>query len=208
MNVIVFGATGGIGHHVVEQALAAGQEVTAVARRPAAITLQHKCLHVVQGDVLNATTLTAPMCGQEAVFSSIGAPDRKPTVVYSQGVANIMKAMQSNGVRRLLCISATGLEPGPWWQRVFAKPMLWYFLKESYTDLVRMEAEVRASQLDWTIVRPPKLDDGAHTGHYWWAANEHLKHCFSISRGDLADYMVSQVNNPATFRAVVEVASK
>ncbi len=208
MKVIVFGATGGIGHHVVEQALAAGHEVTAIARRPAAITIQHRCLHVVQGDVLDAETLIAPMRGQEAVVSSIGAPDRKPTVVYSQGAANIMKAMIANDVRRLQCISATGLEPGPWWQRMFARPILWYFLKESYTDLARMEAVVRASKLDWTIVRPPKLTDDAHTGHYFWAANEHLKHCFSISRADLADYMVSQINNPATFRAVVEVASK
>src|SRR5512140_923911 len=108
MNLVVFGATGGIGSQVMAQALEAGYEVTAVARRPEAITLHHKRLSVAQGDVLEPATLAAPIAGADAVIAAIGARDRRPTTVYSQGVANIIQAMQLNQVRRLFCISASG----------------------------------------------------------------------------------------------------
>src|ERR1051326_8585528 len=112
MRLVIFGATGGNGKYFVEQALAAGHEVTAVARRPSAITRQHKNLTAVQGDVMQAATIRQALVGQDAVISTIGATDRGPTVVYSQGIANIIQAMHAEGVRRLLCVSASGLDPG------------------------------------------------------------------------------------------------
>jgi putative NADH-flavin reductase len=206
MKLIVFGANGGIGHHVVEQALEAGHTVTAMVRRPSSITIQHKNLIVCQGDVLKPETIKEPMAGQEAVISAIGTESRQPTVVYSQGIANIMQAMQQARLKRLLCISATGLDPSRLWMRLIAKPILWTLFRESYSDLVRMEAEVKRSNLDWTLVRPPRLTDGPHTGHYEFAINKHHPRGFIISRADVADYLVAQVNNPATFCSIVEVA--
>ena len=151
MKLVVFGSTGGIGAQVVEQALTVGHEVTAVARRPAAITLRHDCLRVVAGDVLDAGSVRAAIRGQEVVVSAVGARDHGPTTVYSAGVANLMQAMQAEGARRIICVSASGLDPGPLWQRLIAKPLLWLILKNMYTDLVLMENEVSASGLDWTI---------------------------------------------------------
>src|SRR5713226_1932688 len=139
MNVIVFGSNGGIGHNVVEQALAAGHTVTAVARRPESVTVQHPKLTVKRGDVLNPASLAPLLAGQQAVVSAIGSESRAPTVLYSQGVANVLQAMQPAGVRRILCISATGLDPGQWFQHYVAKPIIWAILREMYTDLVRME---------------------------------------------------------------------
>src|SRR5262245_24064602 len=125
MKIVVFGAQGGIGTHVVEQALTAGHEVTAIVRRPSAMTLQHKRLEIMQGDVLDAASFQAAVVGKDAVVSALGVRNRAPTTVYSQGVANIIQAMGAAGVRRLICVSASGLDPGPLWQRVIAKPMLW-----------------------------------------------------------------------------------
>src|ERR1041385_4194987 len=159
MKIIVFGANGGIGSKVVEQALAAGYQVTAVVRRPASISIQHPQLKVVQGDVLKPDTIQAPMAGQDAVISALGVTVNEPTTVYSQGVANIIRAMQANGVQRLMCISASGLDPGPLYQKIIAKLFLWRAFKHSYTDLVRMEAFVNASSVNWTIVPPPRLTD-------------------------------------------------
>ena len=206
MKLVVLGSTGGIGKHVVEQALALGHDVTAIARRPEAVTAKHGNLEVIRGDVLAPTSFDQVLAGKDAVVSAIGVADRAPTTLYSQGIANIIRAMQTARVRRLLCVSATGLEPGPLVQRVFAKPILWAVLKEMYTDLVRMESEVRKCNLDWTIVRPPKLTDGPHTGHYRAAVNMHLPGCWTISRADLADYLITQLNDPASYCGLVETA--
>ena len=206
MKLVVFGATGGIGALVVEQALAAGHEVTAVARRPSAVTLRHERLEVVQGDVLDEASVRKSIVGKDVVVSAVGARDRAPTTVYSAGVANIMRAMQTANVCRLFCISASGLDPKPLWQRLIAKPMLWLILKNMYTDLVRMENEVSATRLDWTILRPPQLTDGPRTGHYQSAVNERLSRILKISRADVADYIITHLKDETTYRGLVELA--
>src|SRR5581483_9535304 len=206
MRIVGFGATGGIGQQVVEQALNAGHEVTAVARRPAAVTIQHPCLEVVAGDVLQPATIGQAVAGKDAVLSSLGARDRGPTSVYSEGVTNIMRAMQAARVRRLICISASGLEPGPLIQRLFARPLLWTFLKNMYTDLALMETLVKRSSLDWTIVRPPRLTDGPRTGRYQIATNRQLSRIWTISRADVADYMLAHLTDPSSYCGVVEIA--
>src|SRR5258708_787710 len=165
MKLIIFGATGGIGQHVLTQALEAGHTVTAVVRRPSAIHVQHPRLTVTQGDVLQLETLREPMVEQDAVLSSVGSEGNEPTTVYSAGVSNMMAAMRIARVRGIICISANGLEPGPLWQRVVAKIVLWRVIGEMYKDLVRMKTAVKASSLDWTIIRPPRLTDAARTGH-------------------------------------------
>lgn len=206
MKLVVFGSTGGIGAQVVEQALAVGHEVTAVARRPSAVTLRHDCLRVVQGDVLDAASVHAAIRGQEVVVSAVGARDRSPTTVYSAGVTHMLEAMQAEGLRRLFCVSASGLDPEPLWQRLIAKPMLWLILKNMYTDLVLMENEVSASGLEWTILRPPQLTDAARTGHYQVAVNHHLGRVRKISRADVADYIVRHLKDETSYGGVVELA--
>jgi len=205
MKIVVFGATGGIGAKVVEQALAAGHEVTAVARHPSVITLRHEHLEVVAGDVLDAASIRASIVGKDVVVSALGARDLKPTTIYSEGVANIMQAMQAAQVRRILCISASGLEPGIWWQRL-ASIVLWVVLKNMYTDLVRMEGEVKASGLDWTILRPPQFTNGPRTGLYQSVVNKQLTHGSKISRADIADYIVTHLKDQSTYCGVVELA--
>jgi putative NADH-flavin reductase len=206
MKCVVLGSTGGIGRQVVVQALAAGHDVTAVARRPEAITFQHERLTVLRGDAMQPETLAQAVTGQDVVFSALGVSNRQPTTLYSAGVANIMQAMKAASVRRIMCISASGLDPGVWWQRWFAGPMLWLILKEMYTDLVRMETAVKASDLDWTIIRPPRLSDKPRTGRYQIAVNHQLSSGYIISRADVADYMVNHADDSATYRAMIEIA--
>ena len=180
--------------------------VTAVARRPSAVAIQHERLEVIQGDVLEPATIAQPITGQEVVVSAFGAAARAPTTLYSEGAANIIRAMQTANVRRLIGLSANGLEPGPILQRWFAKPLLWRAFRHTYTDLVRMEAVIKASGLDWTILRPPRLTNGPRTGRYDVAVNKPLTYGWSISRADLADYIVTHLDDPASHRAMVEIA--
>ena len=206
MKLVIFGSTGGIGSQVVEQALEAGHTVTAVARHPAAITLRHPLLEVVQGDVLQPQTIYAAIAGKDAVISAVGVRNRAATTVYSEGVANMLQAMQGAQVRRLVCVSASGLEPGPLWERLIAKPILWTVFKEMYSDLVRMEAVVERSPVDWTILRPPALTDGPRTGRYQVALNQHLRRSLRISRADVADFILSHLSDIQTYCARVEIA--
>jgi putative NADH-flavin reductase len=205
MKVVTFGAAGGIGREVVPQALDAGHTVTAVVRRPTALPLQHERLSIVKGDVMDAANVWEAVRDQDAVISTVGTNSLEPTTVYSQGVANMLQAMQATGARRLLCISATGIDPGVPIQRLLAKPILWIILKNMYTDLVRMENLVSASELDWTIVRPPQLTDKPRTGVYRWSINKHLPGCWSLSRADTADYLVTHLSDAATYRGLVEI---
>ena len=139
MKLIVFGATGGTGRQVVAQALSAGHAVTAVARRPDALAIWHEQLTTICGDVLHPATLAQPLAGQDAVVSALGVRSRAPTSVFSAGVGNIMQAMKAAGVRRLICISAAGLDPGPGLLRSISKSILYRRLRHAYDDMWRVE---------------------------------------------------------------------
>ena len=207
MKLIVFGATGRTGHLVVEQALAAGHEVTAVARHPSAVTIQHPRLEVIQGDVLDLSTFAPAITGKDAVISTLGGALRTPTTLYSTGIAKIMRAMQEAGVRRLVSLSAGALDPGPFFQRVAARLIFWPLFGNGYTDMARMEASLSKSHLDWTIIRPPMLTNGPHTGRYHTAVKKHLSGGWAVSRANLADYIVTHLTDPTTYRAWVEIAN-
>jgi len=205
MKLIVFGSTGGIGRQVVAQALDAGHQVTAVARHPEMLTIQHERLRVVRGDALELGSFQQALTGQDVVVSALGILTKEPTVFYSSSMNNIMEAMHVVGLRRLLCVSAGATDPGGW-QRWIVKPILWRMHGEMYIDLLRMEDAVKASDLDWTIMRPPRLMDEPRAGRYRIAINKHLTFGVSIPRGDVADFIVTHLADPITYRTTVEIA--
>jgi putative NADH-flavin reductase len=210
MRVTVFGATGGTGRQVVDQALAAGHKVTAVARNPEAVDADRDGLTVVAGDVFDAKSVAAAISGSDAVVSVLGVADRKqPTSVYSQGVANMLAAMADGGPRRLIALSADGVEPNPnvnIGQRLVMALVVAKMFKHQYRDMLEMERILADSELDWTAVRPPRLSDGEHTGTYR-TDSEPLKDSSTISRADLADFIVSRLEDSQTYRKVVWVSN-
>jgi hypothetical protein len=115
-------------------------------------------------------------------------------------------AMRVAQVRRFICVSASGLDPGALLQKLIAKPLLWWLFKYGYTDMSHMEIIVKASDIDWTILHPPRLTDGASRGQYKVAINKQLSNGWLLSRADLADYIVKHLHDPAIHRAVVELA--
>jgi putative NADH-flavin reductase len=193
MKIVVVGAAGGIGRHVVEQSLQAGHLVTAFLRDPAKLRLRHERLAIVRGDVLDADALRSAIAGHEAVVSAIGVRSRAPTTLYSEGARRTLAAMAAEGIRRYIGISASPIHPGrndTLLMRAFVKPIVRQLFKDHYADLARMERIVRASGLDWTIVAPPKLTDGPLTGRYREAIDLDVPNGLSISRADVADYIV------------------
>lgn len=210
MKIIVFGATGGTGRQIVAQALEAGHVVTVIARNPEAVDLRGERLEVFRGDVLDPASFGERIVGQDAVLSALGVNHRKPTTVYSEGTRNIAKAMQEAGVRRLVCLSSAGLEipeHTPWMMRQTIKLVIQPMYKYAYEDMARMEEKLRGSGLNWTVVRPPRLTNGAKKGTYRTAVNKHLPHAKGITRADLADFMINSVPDEASYQAVVEISN-
>lgn len=210
LSILVFGATGGTGSHFVGLALAAGHRITAIARNPSAITMQHPNLNVVKGDAMNVDTFAGLVQGHDAIVSCLGVKELKPTTVYSVSTINILKAMQAANVNRLLCISSAAIEVNPklpWALRLLTRYVLSRIFKHVYADTRLMEQYLKQSSVDWTSVRPPRLTNKPLTGQYRYVINDFLEKSFQIRRADLAHFMLHHLTDTKTFRAVVEVAN-
>ena len=165
MKVVVFGATGGIGRKVVEQALARGHQVTAFVRQAAPDGLAGG-VTLVQGDVLDASRVSEAVSGQEAVIVALGSKDLCDTKTRSDGTRRVIDAMTSAGVRRIVAVSAMGIGDSwstlSWFNRLFFATLL----RASRIDHEAQEAVIRSSGLDWTILRPSALTDEPGRGDY------------------------------------------
>lgn len=210
MLLAVFGATGGTGRELTRQALERGHQVVALARRPEAMRIDHPALRVVGGDVLVPDAVHPVVAGADAVISALGIGVRRhATTVYSQGTGNIIAAMADAGVSRLLVVSTSSLQP-PQPQQVaewlLARFVLHPLLRRPYADMTTMEELVRDSDTAWTVVRAARLTTGRQTGRYRIAVNRKLRSCWSISRADLASFLLDHAPDGQLSRAVVEIA--
>jgi len=209
MQLTIFGASGKTGRRLVEQALGAGHTVTAVTRRPASIP-PRAGLSVVGADV--ADTVDATIAGSEAVLSALGVSySRKPISVYSQGATNIIAAMHRHGVKRLVVVSSAPLDPAYrasdsfFFTRVLEPLFMRRPGRTTYDDMRQMESLVRASDLDWTIIRSCWLFDAAAVTDYRLA--EHSAGGMSTARADLAASMLAQLADDRFVRRVVGVTT-
>lgn len=209
LNILVIGANGGIGKRAVEIALQAGHNVTALLRNPAKLNITHANLQVVKGDVMYPETFEHYLEDKNAVISALGTNTiNKPTILYSEGNKNLLKAMKKKGVRRPFFISASALEISPvlpFYVRFAEKYIVQKILRHMYDDLRLMENIIKETDTDWTIMRPPRLIDKPATGEYRFAINSFLKNCLSISRADVAHFMINNITNEATYKATIEI---
>ena len=209
MQLTVFGATGGTGIEIVRQALASGHHVTAVARRPEAVTARHPNLTVCQGDVLDLEWAGTGVAGAGAVLSALGATLRGPTTVYSGGLAAILGAMAAAGVRRLVTVTAAPVSPArekTFLDRYLAYPILNAFFGPAYADMRAMEDLLAGSPADWTVFRPPRLTNGP-AGSFRTAVGRPLARAWTVSRASLAAAMLAAVDDPGLSRQAVAIAT-
>jgi uncharacterized protein YbjT (DUF2867 family) len=210
VKVAVFGATGATGRQIVRLALARGYQVTVLARSASAAVFDNSKADVVVGDVLRPSDVAVAVADADAVVSALGVGhNRAATVVYSEGMSNILDAMRAEGVRRLACVSSTAVEsaPGtPLALRLLHKQVLQRLLERPFADVVKMEDLVGVSGLDWTIVRATRLTNGRPKGRYRTAAGAPAGRGLSISRADLADYLLTCLGDADTVGGTIEIA--
>lgn len=210
MKLVIFGATGGTGARVVQQACAAGHHVTAVVRNTAALEARPN-LTVLRADLMDPPAIGPAVAGRDAVISAVGSREgRAPTTVCADSASAIITAMRAHGTRRLVVVSNSGMHvdgaDGPV-TRFVVKPILGRVLRHAFADMRRMEELVCASGLDWTIVRPPMLTDGPRTDRYRTATNHNVRGGNRVSRADLADLLLRCLADERTIQASIAIAN-
>jgi putative NADH-flavin reductase len=221
MNLTIVAATGRIGQLVVEQAVDAGHDVTAVARHPDRLSRDVRAVPVDLSEP-DTRALEMAVVNADAVLSGLGPRKRSENGITSKGTRAIVAAMQATGARRLVVVSAApiGTVPSPDHPRppkndpgdgflmrhVFA-PIARSAFREHYVDLGITEDLVRDSGLDWTIVRPPRLTNGRLTGTYRIAMGRNVRGGFSVSRADVAHLMLRVIDDPESVKETIGVAS-
>ncbi|WP_327287948.1 NAD(P)-dependent oxidoreductase [Streptomyces sp. NBC_01198] len=211
MRLLLLGATGGTGAALLRQAVAAGHEVTVIARDPGRIQVDSPSrVTLVAGDVLEPGPWRESAAAHDTLLSCLGSTDRKhPTTIYSRGTLNALAAMGSRPDRRLICISSAGLDVAPdtpLAQKIVTRLVIQRMYRHGYDDMRHMEAALHDQDIRWTIVRPPMLNDRPPTGTYRTAVNDHLPKPRTVPRADLAGYMLTAIDDPATWKAVVEIS--
>jgi putative NADH-flavin reductase len=225
MKLTIFAATGGIGRQILEQAVNAGHDVTAVVRNPQKLPGELSSqVRVVTADLAapDPATLESAVQGADAVLSGLGPRSNAEAGIAAQGTRAIAAAMKATGARRIVVVSAApiGTVPSParpnpprhdpgdgLIMQHLLNPLTKAALRKHYADLAQMEDILRDSDLDWTAVRPPRLTDKPPTGTYRTARGRNLRRGLFISRADVAHYMLRALQQPETIRQTIGIAS-
>lgn len=219
MKLTLFAATGRIGREAVEQAMAAGHDVTAVVRDPTKLSRETRIVRADLGTP-GPAALESAVEGADAVLSCLGPRSMAEIGIASQGTRAIVRAMQVTGARRIVVVSAAPIgtvpspdrpkppkhDPGDGFFMRLVSPMLKAALRRPYADLALMEDIVRESGLDWTVIRPPRLTNKPLTGTYRTAYGQNLRCGLFIGRADVAHLMLRVLERSETIKEAIGIA--
>lgn len=198
MRILVIGGTRGIGRATVIQALERGHGLRVLARRQPRLPTRRSWRSAVDlqlGDARDAATMADAVADRDAVIVAVGTvPTLRTVTLFSSSIGNVIAAMRRAGVARLVYVTGVGAgdsrgHGGFWFDRII-QPLL---LRRIYEDKDRSESMVRASQLDWTIVRPALLTNGPITTRYRIINAVHHISATNIARGDVAHFMLDEL---------------
>ncbi len=209
MKLTIFGGTGKGGRFLVPRALEAGHSVVVLSRDPSRMTLQHERLKVVKGSIQDAASVDEVIRGSEAVLSSLGANNKEPPFSISKGFDNILPSMERHNIRRLIMsVGAVLFEPQDRPQPPnYLFNFIWrHFQTNVYQDMGQVVEKVKASDLDWTIVRVPYLTErfskpGTLRVGYLGDIGG------MITRMDMADFMLSQLESDTWIRKAPAISN-
>lgn len=208
MKLAVFGATGKTGQLLVQQALAAGHQVVALARTSANLAVKHDRLQIVSGDILNAEQVDRVVQGTDAVLSVLGPRSNKPEFIISQGMDQILQAMQRHGVRRIIISAGAGVRDPrdkPKLVDRFFGLLLNLISKNAVEDMKQVVAKVRASDRDWIVVRVPMLTDEPAQGQLKIGYVGDIDP--RLSRADMAAFMLKQLGDDTYLRQAPAISN-
>ena len=195
MRILVFGATGGTGRILVDNALSAGHEVTAFTRSQSPVDTRPR-LRVVMGSVFDPAAVAGAVNGHDVVLSALGGRPWRNARICSSTVSSIIPAMRQHGVRRIVAISTFGANETRADVGWFARNVLFrLLLRTEVADKEAMEDRLAATDLDWTIVRVGILADGAARGDFRARDDRSIRGMGRIARSDVAHFMLSAIES-------------
>ncbi len=210
MKLAIFGGTGKVGAHLVQQALEAGHEVRALVRTPAKMTIQHARLMVVQGDAMNAADVEATISGSDVVLSALGHGKNTPPDMQAVSTRHIIASMEKHGIKRLISLTGGGVRHTGDQPKLIDGVMR--FLLKTINGTVLQDAVdhaeiIKASTLEWVVVRAPMIVEGERTGKYnvgLVGTTDGIR----ITRADVADFMLKQIDSNAHLRKMPMLGSQ
>jgi putative NADH-flavin reductase len=210
MRITIFGATGGTGKQLVEQALEAGNDVVAYVRNPSKLDMNHKHLTIVQGELTDQALIERAVRGANAVISVLGPRGGSKSKPLTEGMQNIIAAMKKQGVRRLIIsstLSAKDPNDLPEFRARALVNLVKLTMHAAYEEIISVAETVRASDLDWTIVRLTMLNDKPKSGkvRVGYVGKGEVRTW--ISRADVADFMLKQVEDTKYLRQAPAISN-
>lgn len=208
MKIVVFGASRGVGLEVVKQALAGGHQVVAFVRSPEKFTMTHPNLTMFKGDGMDPKAAEMAIAGQEAVVSALGPTPPPVPHMMETSAKNIVNGMKKHGVRRLVSTAGAGVrqpEDQPKFIDRFIGVLLSLLAKDVVLDSAENVKVIQTSDLDWTVVRFPRLMDDEHTGRYQ-VGYVSQRPGTQISRADAADFVLKELSEGKWLRKLPVVS--
>lgn len=206
MNILIFGASGKTGKKLVIQGLRNGHNVTAFVRNPDKLQLWDDNLRIIQGNALNSADVSSAIKGHDVIVSALGDKTSRalfePSTTVSDAIKNIIPAMASHKVKRLMFIASFGVN-----KKIFPpeKIVIKTILRNLFADIPKQEELIKASGLDWIIIHPARLVDSPKTEQYQSGENLPIGLFSKISRADVADFIIKNVQNDALIGKTITI---
>lgn len=199
MNITIFGGTGATGLLLISKALRSGHTVTVFARSPFKIPIQNQNLRIVKGELTESVKIEEAIKNADAVISLIGPNQKTRGLVIANGIKNIVDSMNKHDVKRLIATATPSYKDSNdkfQFGFAFGVFMVKALIKDSYINIMQTGKFISESGLDWTLVRLPMLSNKPANGKinagYIGDGKINL---FSLSRADLADFLLQQLND-------------
>ncbi len=201
-TILIIGASRGIGLETVRRALDQGYQVRAFARSASQMPLSHAQLTKLNGDALRAEDVAAAVKGADAVIQTLGAKASLamltgPIRLFSDATRILIQSMEGAGVKRLICVTGFGAGDSREHMSLLQRLPFELLLGRVYADKAVQEMMIRRSALSWVIARPGILTNGPRTARYRILDRPADWRSGTISRADVADFLVKQIEDDA-----------
>ena len=203
-RILIIGASKGIGLETTRQALESGHQVRALARSAARIGLSDPNLEKIQGDALNSRDIEAALDGMDVVIQALGVSSVgdlfRQVSLFSDATHILVSAMEGKSVKRLICVTGFGAGDSRTNISCLQRMPFQLVFGRAYDDKTVQERLIKESSLEWTIARPGVLTNGRRTGRYKILEEASSWRNGIISRSDVADFLVRQIEDQTYIR--------